>query len=168
MKRKWPDDDQTTFINVDLDIVSRSPLEPLVKAFGQRVFVLHVGGTGRRHEANVELQESHSRNLDADTIIRGLVGLVTRLSPAARRRWNGAESREFNIGVQGGLKPRSYEFKLRAATLRAVARVRGDVMITTYAVELGEGGPGARAAMSAPPDNELQQTKPAQATERRR
>ena len=161
MKRTWPDDDETTFINVDLDIVSRSPLEALVKAFGRRVFVLHVGGVGRRHEAHLELEGSHFPETDADTVIRGLVGLVTKLPPAARRLWDGAQRREFNIGVQGGLKPHSYEFKLKAATLRLVARLKGDIVITTYAVELERDA-------SAQPKDELQRTKPAQATDLRR
>jgi hypothetical protein len=46
---------ETRFLNVDLDILSRSPLDALTDAFGTRVCVLHVGREGRHFSAHVEL-----------------------------------------------------------------------------------------------------------------
>jgi hypothetical protein len=34
-------------MNVDLDIVARVPLDGLVEAMGERVFVLHIGKRGQ-------------------------------------------------------------------------------------------------------------------------
>jgi len=53
--KKAYDQDSTRFLNVDLDIQSTSPLDSLVKAFGRRILVLHVGKEGRDYSAHLEL-----------------------------------------------------------------------------------------------------------------
>jgi hypothetical protein len=65
--------------------------------------------------------------------MQGLVDLVPELPPSVRKLWNGAKSRDFNVGIQSALKPHCHELRLTAKTLEAVARVRGSVVITTYA-----------------------------------
>jgi hypothetical protein len=125
-------DEETAFLNVDLDILSAAPLEPLVSAFGKRVVVLYVGGERRRYEAHLELA---SLVRTADVAIRRLVHLVESLPKADRRIWNGARSRVFNIGIQAGHEPFSQEWLLSEATVDAVARVRGSIIVTVYASE---------------------------------
>ena len=119
------------FMNVDLDVLSRSRLEPLATAFGSAVTVLYVGGEGRLFEAHFELADSFEK--DADTLMQEFVDLVRGLPPSARKLWNGATARDFNVGIQSALKPHCHELRLTAKTLDAVAGVRGSVVITTYA-----------------------------------
>lgn len=45
---------ETTFLNVDPDLFSRSDLQPLVTALGQKVFVLHVGRDRQTYSAHLE------------------------------------------------------------------------------------------------------------------
>ena len=45
---------ETTFLNVDLDLWSRTSLEPLVRALGASVVELFVGRDGGRHAAHLE------------------------------------------------------------------------------------------------------------------
>ena len=45
----------TAFLNVDLDIYSRWNPQPLLKALGRKVLVLHAGRHGRGYAAHVEL-----------------------------------------------------------------------------------------------------------------
>lgn len=123
--------DKIHFMNVDLDVLSRSSLEPLATAFGSAVEVLYVGGQRRLFEAHFELADSFEN--DADRLMLEFVALVRRLPPSVRRLWNGAKSRDFNIGIQSALKPHCHELRLTAQTLEAVAGVRGSVVITTYA-----------------------------------
>ncbi len=47
--------DSATHLNVDLDIYSRRDLQPLVKAFGSKVIVLHVGRERRKYSAHLEI-----------------------------------------------------------------------------------------------------------------
>jgi hypothetical protein len=49
------DEEETTLLNVDLDIISKSRLEPLVAAFGSKVSVLYVGPERSRYGAHLEL-----------------------------------------------------------------------------------------------------------------
>jgi hypothetical protein len=120
----------TRFLNVDLDIWARTPLDALTDAFGTRVCVLHVGREGRDFSAHVELA---TLPRDADRLIRRFVALVEDLPRAARRLWNQARVREFNLGIQGGTSPYSYDLRLEPETLRAMARVDARFGLTVYA-----------------------------------
>ena len=123
-------EDETSFLNVDLDIWSRRPLEPLVEALGKKIFVHHVGREGRRHGAHLSLSSSGQR---ADVLTRALAKLVAKLPKTARQLWDDATAREFNVGIQAGLTPFSHEIRLSPETLEIVARLRGSVVVTTYA-----------------------------------
>ena len=126
-------DEETEFLNVDLDIRSRGNLQPLVSAFGKNVFVLHVGGEGRDYCAHLEYAGRKFCGKDANWLIRHLIGLVQRLPQPARRRWDQARSREFNIGIQAGFKPRVYELQLAPRTMDLLHSVKGRVVLTLYA-----------------------------------
>jgi hypothetical protein len=120
----------TRFLNVDLDIWARSPLDVLTDAFGTRVCVLHVGREGRYFSAHVELA---TLPRDPDRLIRRFVALVRDLPRAARRLWNQARVREFNLGLQAGTNPYSYGLRLEPETLRAMASVDARFGLTVYA-----------------------------------
>jgi hypothetical protein len=66
----------TGFLNVDLDVYSRSNLEPLVAALGKKVLPLHVGREGQGHSAHLELCASRE---DADATIASLTTLIHKL-----------------------------------------------------------------------------------------
>jgi hypothetical protein len=125
----------TAFLNVDLDVISRASLEPLVRAFGRKVDVLYVGRRGRRYGAHVEVAGSGGPGDDADSLIRRLVALVEVLPRNARRLWNSAQSREFNIGIEAAAKSMALELRLEPETLAGVAGVAGRIVVTVYAPE---------------------------------
>ncbi|HUR19379.1 MAG TPA: hypothetical protein VMZ90_01135 [Vicinamibacterales bacterium] len=125
-----PADSATTqFLNVDLDLRSRSSLEPLVKAFGRKILVLHCGREGREYGAHLELGLSYD---NPDLLLRRFVALVEALPRPARALWNRARVREFNIGIQSATKPQSFDLHLKDATVRAVARVNARIGMTVY------------------------------------
>ena len=128
-------DGDTAFLNVDLDIWSRSPLDSLVAGFGRRVLVLHAGKERRRYSAHLELASSGPR-ASADRIINRFVDLITRLPRSARTLWNRAQIREFNVGIQAGARPFSYGTLLEPETLAGMARVNARLGFTVY----GAGG----------------------------
>src|SRR5258708_36458080 len=100
----------TTFLNVDLDIHSRSDLQPLVTALGKRIFTCYCGRVRRHYEAHLELNKHPIR--DADSAIRALAALIQALPGPERELWDRAKLREFNIGVQAAMQPFSYEISL--------------------------------------------------------
>lgn len=134
----------TCFLNVDLDVFARSRLEPLADAFGARVLPLYVGAHGNRFRAHFELDASPRAG--ADRLIVGLVRLVRTLPPSARAIWNRAYRRDFNIGIQAGITPDSYELSLKPETLRLASSVNARIVVTIYAAQRWAG----RRASSPP------------------
>ena len=62
--------EETTFLNVDLDIRSLSALDSLVTALGRSVFALHVGPDGRRHVARSGDRDPVGESQSIDSPIR--------------------------------------------------------------------------------------------------
>jgi hypothetical protein len=121
--------EETTFLNVDLDIRSISPLDSLVKALGPSVLALYVGQERRRHVAHLE---TAIQSANPDRLIRRFVALVRRLPRPERRLWDRAHLREFNVGIQAAAYPASYELHLDPATVRAAASVNAAIGVTVY------------------------------------
>jgi hypothetical protein len=133
----------THYVNVDLDVYSRVPLEGFVQALGDEAFVLFVGGGRRKFEAHLELASSHM-TMSADDTIVGLTRLIQSLPRVQRKVWDSAQRREFNIGIEAGLEPHGFELRLEQRTLKAVTDVDGVLVITVYAPDLTEARHPAR------------------------
>ena len=125
-------DDETRFLNVDVDVWGRANLQPLVAALGNNVLVHYVGAEGSEQTAHFSLTSAHGKS--ADTIVRQLVALIEKLPRSARQLWNHARARDLNVGIQAGVTPYSHEIAFHQRTLDLVARVQGRIVITTYAV----------------------------------
>jgi hypothetical protein len=93
--------------------------------------VLHSRRSRGIHDASLELYR-FSRYVDAESCISKFVQLVRRLPPSARRRWNAAMERQFNIGIQAASKGETFTTLITTATLGSVAAVGGEIVITIY------------------------------------
>jgi hypothetical protein len=62
--------------------------------------------------------------------------LLDGLSPAAKAVWTNAKAKEFDIGIQGGLKPNPAEWVLDHRVIDVVARLGAHIRITVYSPEL--------------------------------
>ncbi len=124
--------ESTHFLNVDLDLRSMANLEPLVEAFGDKVCVLYAERRGRTYTASLEVAKLTK---DADSTIRAFCALIASLPKPARKIWDGAKTRDFNIGIQAELKPHVHEIALAAGTVKAVAELNARIVITVYAPE---------------------------------
>src|SRR5580692_8596687 len=120
------------FINVDLDIYSKSNLQPLLAVLGKKVCVLYAGRDKRTWSAHLELTRIA---MSADAAIRGFCALVQALPRAERDLWNTAKVRDFNIGVQAAMRPFSYETALAAETVKAASELNARIVFTVYAPE---------------------------------
>jgi len=125
------DEETTNFLNVDLDIFSKSRLEPLVAAFGDKLWVHYVGREGSRYSAHLECGFPRDPNAG----IKALVSLVRQLPTHARKLWKNAQVKDFNIGIQAGIKPHYCEFPLHLDTLDEIVNLGARVVITVYAAE---------------------------------
>jgi len=88
------------FINVDLEVWSRSDLSALGKAVAPLALVLYVGKSRRKHLVALEAKETRLSSPEAT--VWALLRVVRSLPPVARKAWRSAESRVFNVGYQAG------------------------------------------------------------------
>jgi hypothetical protein len=123
----------THFLNVDLEIGSRGKLDVLAAELSSRLFELYRGKVGQLDRAHYEIS---AMTPTADVTIRALVRILKKLTPAARRVWNSARVRDFNIGIQAGATPRSAELAIEPKTLQQITALGGRIVITIYAAEL--------------------------------
>jgi hypothetical protein len=123
------DPEETRFANVDLDIHSRSNLQPLVAAMGKKISVLYAGRVRRHYEAHLEL---YRYTQDADSTIRGFCALIRRLPRAERKLWDDATIREFNIGIHARMKPITFEIAIREAAVKEASELNARIGFTIY------------------------------------
>ena len=126
-------DKTTHFLNVDFDIYSKSNLEPLVAALGERVYVLYSGRHKRTYEAHLELA-SHPKS--ADSAIQKFAAMIGLLPKVQRNLWDTAKIRDFSIGMQAGMQPFSYNMPLARETVEAAAGLKARIVLTIYAPEV--------------------------------
>ena len=146
----------TTFLNVDLDVNSRSNLQPLVAGLGRRILVLHAGRRGRTYSAHFELAWAPK---SADAAVRGFAALIRSLPKPERRLWDRATVRDFNIGVQAATQPHYYEIRLAQETVKIVSALKARIVVTIYAAEVAR-VPQRRIMKNRrrTPNNSLQRT----------
>jgi hypothetical protein len=130
------DESQIRFLNVDVDVWSRSSLQAVVDALGARIFVHHVGLEGREYGAHFSYSGSFQK--DVDTLTRRLARLLKQLPPAARKAWDKARVRDFNVGIRSGIRPSSLEFAIKADTIKLVADIGARIVITTYSAQVAQ------------------------------
>ena len=114
----------TKFLNVDLEVLSRRPLEGLVEAFGKKVDVLHVGKWGRRYGAYVEVSGSGYRG-NAERLIRRFLAMIVALPQSKRRLWTTRNQGISTSGLKPPVRRELSSCDLRRETLEAIASVNG-------------------------------------------
>jgi len=132
-KRRKPPSTTTQFLNVDLDIYSRSPLEPFADALRKKAHALYVGRELGLFSAHLEVA-GYPKN--AEVAIRSLASMIEALPSDKRNLWDTARRRDFNIGVQAAHHDRPFEIELEAQTVSAVASLNARIVVTIYAPDL--------------------------------
>ena len=98
------DDEGTHFLNVDLEVFSRAPLDELVAARGEKIDVLHVGKWGRHYAAHLEVSGS-GYQAQAERLIHRFVAMVRAL-PSSKRRlleWRAIQRVQFRDRGYGSI-----------------------------------------------------------------
>jgi len=124
---------ETAFLNVDVDVRSAKRLEPLVEALGGSVSLHYIGRQGTTYWAHFAPYSPMS----ADAAVLEIARLIRRLPRPARRLWDGARERVFDIGIQGGYRPHSSEHLLSTEALEQVTQLGGTLKITIYGADAG-------------------------------
>ena len=132
-------DDETTFLNVDLDVWAPHDLAPFVEALGHHVSDMFTGAAPAQegaYQTHLELAMAERSPWTPDAAIQAFARLIDGLAPGAKHLWDQANLRVFDIGLQGGVRPQAFQFSLRPETLAAVSRLEANVALTVYAVDV--------------------------------
>ncbi|MBI3270129.1 MAG: hypothetical protein HYZ53_14060 [Planctomycetes bacterium] len=126
------------FLNVDLDLVGDSPLEPLVEALAPGLFALHAakgGWTGRPGLRRCWWARLEGANVpkDPDAAVEAIYTAFTLLPSARRRDWRALRVRELSLGLD--VQPATFENRLllSAQTLRHIAEMACSLEVVAYA-----------------------------------
>ncbi len=116
----------TEFLNVDLELHTRSGLNELIEALRPSVCVL----TQTDQFAGIELRDRQPASIN-DAIF-GYFEIVQALSPTARALWNTCERRCLNVGIQAGTQPHAVEFAVSEKTVSFAAAMGAEIVFTVY------------------------------------
>jgi len=122
--------DNSCFLNVDLEIFSKSDLQPLVTALGSNVHVHYVGTEFRLFKAYLDLTKQPKT---PESGILRLCKIIQKLAPSARAIWDAAKSRSFDIGIEAPIRGNHYWSAVGSEAIRAAAEVNAQIAITVYA-----------------------------------
>lgn len=119
------------YLNVDLEVRSRRDLKPLIDALFPQLDTLYVGRIRKAHFASFEI--STLRN-SPDSAITEMVRALSKLPEAARRLWDQADDRVFDIGFEQLKGGQRIIWGLRQKTLHEVARLGARIAVSMYPV----------------------------------
>ena len=121
------------FLNVDLEIGARSRtrLAPLLDVLDGQLFELFAGRLRSLYRVHYETKGCAR---DASATIRELVAVIEGLGPPARRAWDAAVMRDFNVGAELERGVRSVDLAIEPDVVRQVAGLGGRIVFTAYQV----------------------------------
>ena len=126
-----PAPERAEFLNIDLDIRAKGSLAPLAEAWPWAQRPRKVDG---RLNSRWLILTPRGNPQSAEAAARMLLKHVAALSPQARRCWNQASTRTFDVGIQAGLSPAAFEgVALSPETLRRIASIGARLQVTVYA-----------------------------------
>jgi hypothetical protein len=121
---------KTHFLQVDLEIESHHNLQPIVEGFGDNVFNLYCGESQGHYLATFEL--CGASGTDPDSIICSFCTLIESLENEAKKRWESAFTKVFDIGYEGGSEPSSYSSEIRVGTIERIVLLGASIRVTIY------------------------------------
>jgi hypothetical protein len=122
--------DKSRFLNVDLEIFSKSDLQSLAAALGPKVHIHYLGTEFGLFKAYLDLTQQPRT---PESGILRLCKLVQKLPPSERAIWNAAKSRSFDIGIEAPNRGRHYWSAVGSEAIRAAAEMNAQIAITVYA-----------------------------------
>jgi len=119
------------FLNVDLEIVSRSKLDAIETGVRDLAHALYCGPAGKKGMFLLALEcNEYPKNSDAGILV--LCTAVDRLGKAERRLWDRALSRTFDVGYNLEVGVRLVRATVRSKTLARVVALGATVAFSCY------------------------------------
>lgn len=118
------------FLNVDLEVVSKTDLAPFVKSFGSRkVSVLYCI---RQEDGFLAALELSTARRTPEQLLSRFCDLLEAMPPEAAKLWRNARQRIFDIGIESGRAQPPLAVKISPATLARITALGATVAVTIY------------------------------------
>ena len=134
--------EEPRFLAIDVDVRSRRSLAPLARAWS---WSYQPRNADERPDPRWLILHPRRVVVSAETTAKELLRNVSALRGEARRCWEQAHRRTFDVGVQAGGPGRPFEdIRLTAETLARIAAVGARIQVTVYPAEPGSVAATAR------------------------
>jgi hypothetical protein len=140
--------DNDTFLNVDLEIFSKSDLQLLVATLGRRIHLHFIGMEFGLHKAHFDLAQQPET---PEAGILAFCRLIQKLPQPERALWDSAKFRSFDIGIEAPGRGRYFWSAIGSKAIEAAANAGAQIAITIYR-PMKAAGPAKRKARSSPRD----------------
>ena len=126
------------FLNVDLEVRSKTDLIPLREAFGELVIEMFCGEVEPgRYLLSVELASMHiAHSAGADATAAALCDLVENLNEPGCRAWKVADDRVFDVGFDAVVDSQVGQALFSSRTLARIANLDARVALSLYTTHL--------------------------------
>lgn len=104
----------------------------LLRELGRKVIVLYSGEHPKGHLVALELS---SFTKDAHKTMRRWIKILGTLSPSARREFQKAASRVFDLGFDVSIEKKSVQIELPREHMEELAKLGASYVVTLYAAE---------------------------------
>ena len=128
---------EIAFLNVDLDIESPSGFDAINAGFKGIACDLHEGMPVRPdpHRASYEVETDQERLPSPAARIEAFCDAIESFPLDARRQWDAATQRVYNIGINSGTEPYHKNWTLPQSLVQRIARVGAAIELTVYRVD---------------------------------
>jgi hypothetical protein len=126
------------YLNVDVEVFSRSDLVPLREGLGDDVSV-HYCGESEPGNFLLAMELAGSIALDSpgpDRTAKGFCGLIESLTGPAREAWESAYDRVFDIGYDAVLDRACGQPVLSPTTLQQIGSLNARLALSVYTMHL--------------------------------
>jgi hypothetical protein len=121
----------TSFINVDLEIFSEIDLTKLVKHLSSELCLLHQNVVDGLHHACFEVRPTKPTD-EPNEFIATFHQVVFSLPPDLSSVWRSCSRRLLDFGYRSGWKPNIFTSVLSAESMRLIAELQTEFIITIY------------------------------------
>jgi hypothetical protein len=120
------------FLNVDLDIESREPIDLITKELTESDCIAL--WEGKRKNLFAASYEVNSQASGPESIINAFCLLIRNLTKPARDQWERCIKRSFDLGFDSGEGKQCYQVFLDNETIQEVASLGGTIAISIYPI----------------------------------
>jgi len=121
------------FLNVDLDIFSRTNLKPIHAEVEKHVLVLYFGPINKSGKHLLSIENSHFFKTPEPAINR-LCSIIENFSESSRRMWQRSR-RQFHIGYELRKNEKLSYVAINPKTLKRIAALGAELKVTFYREE---------------------------------